>query len=92
MFNDTDNLRICKTCGQYETNATSGICWCCREQEMIDDADIEPSDWSVWDEYDQDEEDWIEAQPGCGCPFCHCSNFTIMGETCDECLAGAHQG
>lgn len=46
-------------------------------------------DFSEWDWYEDDFED---DQPGCGCPFCMCSNPTIAGETCNDCLAGSHQG
>lgn len=34
---DTDNLRICIRCGQYETTAPHGFCWRCKQQEIIDD-------------------------------------------------------
>ena len=33
-----------------------------------------------------------EERPDCGCKFCHCVNTTIAGETCNDCLSGAHQG
>lgn len=44
---DSDNLRLCTNCGDYDTTNDNGICWHCREQEMIDDAvpDAPPYDW-----------------------------------------------
>lgn len=48
---------------------------------------------------DEEEAEWIQMMedyelehPKCGCPFCYCTNTTIAGEKCDDCLAGAHQG
>lgn len=39
--------------------------------------------------------DWRESEEEnrrCGCPYCYCGNLTTAGETCSECLSGAHQG
>ncbi len=50
MFNDSDNLRLCSNCADYETTSPDGICWHCKEQDMIDNAEVTPIDWSAWDE------------------------------------------
>lgn len=34
-MSDWDGLRICRVCGDRETQ--SEVCWACREQEAIDD-------------------------------------------------------
>jgi len=31
-----DNLHVCSRCGDYETTNPDGICWHCKEQDMID--------------------------------------------------------
>jgi hypothetical protein len=40
----------------------------------------------------EDDEDDAGESPKCGCKYCFCSNDTIAGEACNDCLAGAHQG
>lgn len=39
------------------------------------------------DDY-RDDDDYYQ----CGCPYCYCTNMTIGGSKCSECLEGAHQG
>ena len=38
-----------------------------------------------------EEEDFGEVGEDCGCPYCPCMNDTESGETCSQCLSGAHQ-
>lgn len=52
---------------------------------------------SAWLDGLADDEDWdydneLDVRPTCGCPLCYCSNRTVAGETCNDCLAGTHQG
>ena len=44
--------------------------------------------------YDIEEQDWLDGneEPYCGCKYCICLNKTLAGETCSDCLHGAHQG
>lgn len=39
-----------------------------------------------------EEEDFVEEGESCGCSYCMCMNETDSGETCSQCLSGAHQG
>lgn len=41
-----------------------------------------------YDEYAEPTHD----RPTCGCKLCFCFNETEYGETCGDCLVGAHQG
>lgn len=34
---ENEVLRTCIRCGQYETTAPHGVCWRCKQQEIIDD-------------------------------------------------------
>jgi len=46
-----------------------------------------------WDDEDDDEEwDEDEKHYTCSCPYCFCTNDTVAGEVCTDCLRGAHQG
>ncbi len=56
-----------------------GVCLCCD-----DDIDEWFDDFDAYDE--------LGEASHCGCPYCYCSNLTVAGETCNECLSGAHQG
>ena len=59
MFDASDNLRLCKNCASYETTNPDGICWHCKEQDMIDDAIPPMKDFVCWGcgkEYYVDEE------------------------------------
>lgn len=44
------------------------------------------------DDYDPDDYDPAENYAPCTCALCHCMNETKYGVTCDNCLAGEHQG
>ncbi len=57
-----------------------GICQCDESDFMAEEAD----DWY--------EDDYEPEGARCGCPFCYCTNVTIAGEKCNQCLAGIHQG
>lgn len=60
--------------------------------------EVVPSMWDgPYDENWDDEEDEDDEYPVadyyvCGCPLCYCGNHTTMGETCNDCLSGSHQG
>ena len=36
--------------------------------------------------------DDVDLDLQCSCPLCFCTNITLAGEACPDCLAGAHQG
>jgi hypothetical protein len=39
----------------------------------------------------QDDADDEDLDLTCSCPLCFCSNITIAGEPCIDCMSGAHQ-
>lgn len=56
-------------------------------------AEIQPTeeaweDQTIWDE----EAEWEDGEPTCGCPYCFCPLPTIAGESCSDCSAGVHCG
>lgn len=74
---DYPDINWCPLCGERRD-----LCQC-----SDDDIDAWLDSNGVEDEFGYEDE-----RPRCGCPLCYCSNPTIAGETCNECLAGAHQG
>jgi hypothetical protein len=54
---------------------------------------LEAKHEEIEDEEDEtDGHDPSEKSETCGCMYCNCMNETEHGETCSDCLQGAHQG
>lgn len=70
----------CDDCGEV-TEYWCGRCYCCQDCCICADPV-----WTGGGDIDESE------SASCGCRFCYCSNPTIAGEVCNECLAGAHRG
>lgn len=93
----SDEYTLCPNCRDRYAAPGSTKCHACREQDMIDAEPWLDDENEVGEDEDTEVmEDMypleLDDLPRCGCPFCYCSNVTVAGETCNECLAGAHQG
>lgn len=86
-------MSLCEACGRGD-HANCGMqTWCqcdCDSEAVVS--------WS-WpdDDPDMPEDEYFDRAPctgreACGCKYCFCMNETEYGETCGDCLVGAHQG
>lgn len=84
-----------------EYQAYEGVCPNCGAVLGMDEVDHEYcascgyNDDTILDGEEEDygyDEELDEEHYPCGCGFCNCTNDTIAGEVCNQCLSGAHQG